>query len=148
MIHRIHMGTKLADKPYVLGGFPVPSVANPGGTPIDFSATRFPGDPKACWACHEGTTYMLPLPAGLLPSRTQVLSCADPEPMDPTKYCATRKVDSEETLGPISTACVGCHNSPSAIGHAQSMTGSAHRESCTTCHGTGRTWDLQRYHQP
>src|SRR6185295_8659423 len=67
MIHKIHIGEKLAQQPYVLGGFPAPTPANPGGTPLSFGEVRFPGDIKSCPTCHAGATYLLPLGAAVLP---------------------------------------------------------------------------------
>jgi OmcA/MtrC family decaheme c-type cytochrome len=148
-IHRIHMGEDLADKPYILYGFPAPSAATPGGTPIDFAEVRYPGDRKACWACHEGTSYALPLSgAGRLPSKIQTLACTEDPAADADSYCATRVVESETLIYPEAAACTGCHNAPSAIAHAQVMTAPGGAESCATCHGPGASYDVELVHAP
>lgn len=145
MVHKIHRGEDLAQG-YVLGGFPGPTAANPAGTPVDFGTVAFPGNQKACWACHAGTSYMLPLPAGQLPTKTaQILSCADPT-LDPTKYCTTRTVQSETFMAPVGAACTACHDKPATIAHAKVMTAPDGSESCETCHGLGKQWDVQAVH--
>src|SRR5262249_28596615 len=89
LIHKIHMGDALTQQPYVIGGSPPPTPANPAGTPMDFGAVRYPGDRKACPACHAGATYTLPLVATALPVLSEVLACTDPSP-NPVSYCQNR----------------------------------------------------------
>jgi len=145
MVHKIHRGDQLAQG-YVLGAFPGPSPALPGGTPVDFGKVRFPGKTNACWACHAGTSYMLPLPAGLLPTKmSQTLTCNDASP-NPALYCASRSVTAESFLSPIGAACTACHDKPSTTAHAQSMTAPNGTEACETCHGIGKQWDVQVVH--
>jgi len=145
-VHRIHMGEKLQSKPYVLGGFPAPSTTLPGGTPVTFSDVAYPGDQRACWACHVGTSYMLPLPSTVLPARTQILQCND-SPLDPTKYCTDRTVKSETPLSPAGAACTGCHDAKSTEAHVRTNAlpdGTA--ETCVLCHGLGKLKDVQVAH--
>ncbi len=145
MVHRIHRGNQLANG-YVLGGFPAPTVSNPGGTPVDFGTVAFPGNLKACWACHAGTSYQLPLPSGLLPTvMTETLQCND-NPLVSTTYCSNRTVQSQSLLQPIGAACTGCHDADSTVAHAQIMTTQQGVESCETCHGLGKQWDVQAVH--
>jgi OmcA/MtrC family decaheme c-type cytochrome len=145
MVHKIHRGDQLTQG-YVLGGYPPPSTSNPGGTPVDFGTVQFPGNLKACWACHAGTSYQLPLPSGLLPTKTeQVLQCDD-NPLVSSVYCTSRSVQSESFLQPIGAACTGCHDAASTVAHAQLMTTQQGVESCETCHGLGAQWDVQAVH--
>jgi OmcA/MtrC family decaheme c-type cytochrome len=145
LVHKIHRGDQLTQG-YVVGGYPPPSAASPAGTPVDFGTVGYPGDLRACWACHASTSYALPLPDGLLPTKTQqVLSCADPT-LDPGTYCTTRVVASESFLAPASAACTACHDEPSSVAHARVMTASDGTESCATCHGFGAQWDVQAVH--
>jgi OmcA/MtrC family decaheme c-type cytochrome len=146
-IHKIHMGEELT-LPYFLGGFPAPSKANPAGTPIDFGEVRYPGDHKACWTCHKGDSYMLPLPQGLLPSKLQTLACTEDPAADADAYCDVRVVESETLLFPETAACTSCHDAPAAKAHAETATTSSGAEACATCHGPGKDYDVQRVHQP
>lgn len=147
MIHRIHMGEDLT-QPYVLGGFPAPTKANPAGTPIDFGEVRYPGDRNACWTCHTGPTYMLPLPSNLLPKKTQTLTCAEDPAADADNYCDLRVVASEKILPPETAACTGCHDAPYVQAHAETMTSASGIEACATCHGPGAEFDVQKVHAP
>lgn len=145
LVHKIHRGNKL-DQGYVLGSYPPPTPTNPGGTPVDFGTVGFPGDLRACWSCHAGTTYRLPLSPGQLPTKTmQVLACND-RPLNPLNYCTSRTVQSESFLQPIGAACTGCHDKPATVAHVQIMTATDGTESCETCHGNGAQWDVQRVH--
>jgi OmcA/MtrC family decaheme c-type cytochrome len=145
LVHKIHRGNDL-EQGYVVGSFPAPTTTNPGGTPVDFGKVAFPGNLRACWACHSGTTYQLPLPAGLLPTKTkQVLACND-LPLNPASYCNSRTVQSESFLQPVSAACTACHDKPANVAHAQIMTAPDGTESCETCHGSGAQWDVQVVH--
>lgn len=147
LVHKIHMGEELTQQPYIVGAFPAPSKANPAGTPTDFGEVRFPGDKRACWACHKGTSYELPLPLTNVPVKsTQTLTCLDPMPWDPTAYCNNRQVVSETFIGPTSAACTACHDKPATAVHAQIMSNAQNQESCATCHGPGADWDVQKVH--
>ncbi|MBK8254782.1 MAG: OmcA/MtrC family decaheme c-type cytochrome [Polyangiaceae bacterium] len=147
-IHKIHTGEELAVKPYILGGFPAPTKANPAGTPIDFGEVRFPGDRSACWTCHKNESYMLPLPNGLLPTKFQTLACIEDPAADADAYCDQRVVQSESFLSPETAACTGCHNSKAAMAHAETNTTASGAEACATCHGPGKDFDVQRVHEP
>jgi OmcA/MtrC family decaheme c-type cytochrome len=147
-IHRIHTGEELSQQPYILGGNPAPTKANPAGTPVDFGEVRFPGDRKACWTCHKGDSYMVPLPDGTLPSKMQTLACIEDPAADADAYCDQRVVQSESFLWPETSACTGCHDSKAAVAHAQTNTTPSGAEACAACHGPGRDFDVQRVHQP
>lgn len=147
MIHRIHMGEELT-QPYILGGNPLPTTANPAGTLLDFGEVRYPGDPKACWACHTADSYMLPLPEGLLPSKTQLLGCADDPLADADNYCSVRTVVQESLIPPETAACTGCHDAPHVVAHAMTNTAPGGIEACATCHGPGKELDVQAVHAP
>ncbi len=146
LVHKIHRGSQLAQG-YVVGGLPGPTMENPEGTPVDFGKVLYPGDLRACWACHAATSYLPPLPGGLLPTVTEeTIACNDPT-LDPTNYCSSVSVASQPTLPPMTTACTACHDSPSDIAHAEANISSG-SESCLTgsCHGAGETWDVQTAH--
>ena len=147
MVHRIHMGNALTE-PYVLGGNPTPTRTNPAGTPIDFGEVRYPGDRNACWTCHTGPSYQLPLPSDLLPKKTQTLTCTEDPTADADAYCDSRIVQSEKTIPPETAACTGCHDAPYVVAHAETMTSASGIEACATCHGPGAEFDVQKIHAP
>lgn len=148
MIHRIHMGEDLTE-PYMLFGFPAPTKANPAGTPINFGEVRYPGDRKACWACHAGATYTLPLVKGLTAAKVgQALQCTEDPAADPDSYCDQRVVAKEMFMQPEAAACTGCHDAPYVQAHAETMTSASGVEACATCHGPGADFDVQRVHAP
>ncbi len=141
------MGASLTQQPYVIGGYPGPTPQNPGGTPEDFGADLYPGDLKACPACHAGATYVLPLGDGLLPSMSEVLACDDPS-LDPTSYCQDRVVASQTFTPPTTAVCTACHDAPYVVAHAETNTAPGGIEGCATCHGPGTQWDVQLVHAP
>lgn len=147
MIHRIHMGEELT-QPYVLGGNPTPTKANPLGTPVDFGEVRYPGDRNACWTCHTGATYTLPLDSKLLPKKTQILTCIEDPLADADNYCDQRSVLSEKIIPPETATCTGCHDAPYVMAHAETMTNASGIEACATCHGPGAEFDVQKVHAP
>lgn len=148
LIHKIHTGEDLSQKPYVLGGFPAPTRTAPLGTPIDFGEVRFPGDRRVCVTCHLPGTFTVPLPQGLLPTVQQVLSCTEPPSADEDLFCDTRTVAQVSLTPPETAACTGCHDAPAVAAHGTTMTSSTGAESCAACHGAGRELDVVQVHQP
>jgi OmcA/MtrC family decaheme c-type cytochrome len=142
-VHKIHRGDKLTQQPYVLGAYPAPTTQSPAGTPTDFGTTAFPGAINVCPTCHAGATYLLPLAAGVQPSLSEVLTCNDPNPVA-TAYCNNRAVSQSIYTPPTSAVCTACHDAPYTVAHAVQM--SQGGESCATCHGTGKPWDVQLVH--
>jgi OmcA/MtrC family decaheme c-type cytochrome len=120
MIHRIHAGENGAN-PFIVG-------AN------DFGEVRFPGDRQDCLNCHVKSHYTLPLPA-LLPSHMTMI--------DSTK---ARVASSDYYVQATTAACTGCHDSDSAVTHAVSMTTAQGKESCATCHGANKAYDIDVVH--
>ncbi|CAN5216323.1 OmcA/MtrC family decaheme c-type cytochrome [soil metagenome] len=149
MIHKIHRGEELT-QPYILGGFPLPSVANPGGTPNDFSDIRYPRAIIECEACHATKNWTLPLVASTAyaPSQSGLMGCAAGGGSDPTQYCANPfwTVTSLLTIGPATSVCTSCHDSRDVAAHAEVNTTLGGIESCATCHGTGAAYDVGALH--
>jgi OmcA/MtrC family decaheme c-type cytochrome len=95
-----------------------------GGTD-DFSDVVFPGDLRNCDSCHVDDSYALPLPANL----EFVVTPADPITL----------------MGPTTAACLSCHDSSSAAVHASTNSNDL-GEACASCHGTGKTYDVEKVH--
>jgi OmcA/MtrC family decaheme c-type cytochrome len=123
MVHRIHMGTQLT-QPYVFAG---DVIAN---------NVEFPGQPQACTTCHESLPN-LPLPEGRLPSLSKTYTCTDPAPLSTSAQCQTYATVNVYTP-PMTAACTGCHDSPSTLAHAETMTTSSGVEACAACHAPGQ----------
>ena len=149
MLHKIHAGTKLTE-PYVIGGFPLPTIANPGGSPNDFAADRYPRPLTDCQACHTSKNWTLPLTASTayLPSTSVTMACSEPPGNDTTNYCDSPfwTVTSTTTTPPQTSACTSCHDAPYTLAHAQLNTAPSGVESCATCHCAGMVEDVTLFH--
>jgi len=91
----------------------------------DFSHIEFTGDLRNCDACHVNDSEQLPLPTGLLPQIT------------PNFWW--------DPIEPAAAACLSCHDGDDAAAHAYANT-SFFGESCTTCHGEGKSAAVDKVH--
>jgi OmcA/MtrC family decaheme c-type cytochrome len=119
MIHKIHTGEELTANggSLTIYGF--------GGSKNDFTEVRFPGDRRDCSTCHVNGSEQLPLQAGLL-------QVSDPRGLIPS-------------VGPITSACTGCHVSRPAASHALANT-STLGESCAVCHSPQGEFSVDKVH--
>jgi hypothetical protein len=123
-IHKLHTGDDLTHTPYIIYGF--------GNSANDFSDVHFPGDRRDCAACHKGTTYLLPLPAGVHATLVTQVNAGN-----------------ETVIGnipPTQDACLACHDSDAALAHAETNTTGAGAEACEVCHGAGAIADVAVVH--
>lgn len=116
LIHKIHTGHDLSQD-FTVYGF--------GGRRHNFNEVHFPGDTRNCAKCHVGNSYTIPLPKGLLPTQTPR------DYLNPTQ--------------PVAAACLACHDTPEAAGHAFVNT-APFAESCAVCHKEGAEFAVTRVH--
>ena len=116
MIHKIHRGAEL-ENGYVVYGH--------NNSVHDYGHVEYVGDLRNCDACHVDDSQLLPLPAGL--------------------SSVTTPADLWSPMGPVTAACVSCHDSDAAKAHADNNT-SEYGEACSTCHGTGKTYAVEKVH--
>ncbi len=132
LIHKIHTGEELEQKPYVVYGFGLPPT---NFTRFDFSEVRYPGDRRNCQTCHLPGTFLIPPFPGQ--ARGAVLAHLDPA-------TGNEVIDGRE--GPITSACTSCHDSAVAKAHAATQTTSAGHEACAVCHAEGRSFPVSGVH--
>jgi OmcA/MtrC family decaheme c-type cytochrome len=133
LVHRIHDGVNAAadspKNPYIVVGF--------GGSINNFSGILFPVMSPAgeatymqnCAMCHVNSTEQNDLP--LMGNLNQVT--------DPQGWI--------NPVGPISSACSGCHVSKDEASHFLANTDSL-GESCAVCHSAGAQFAVDAEHVP
>ncbi|MBI4464879.1 MAG: OmcA/MtrC family decaheme c-type cytochrome [Acidobacteria bacterium] len=114
-VHRNHRGRKLEEEYRTFTS---------SGTTL-WNENRFPGDQRNCAKCHLGDSYKLPLPEGLAWT-------------DAPRFFYS-------PVGPIASACLGCHNGKSAAAHAYQMT-APFGEGCPSCHGEAGKFAVSQVH--
>lgn len=117
MVHKIHRGAELENLPYIVYGY--------RSSVHDYSDVHFPGDLRDCEACHVDDSYKLPLPEGAAPTHA------------PSAYITD--------MGPETATCLSCHDGFAAAAHADANTGGL-GESCSACHGDGKSHSVEKVH--
>jgi OmcA/MtrC family decaheme c-type cytochrome len=110
----------------------------------DEEHVHFPGQLNDCTICHAEDTYALPLSADVLGSTIDTGE-DHRSPLD------------DSVITPTAAACSSCHDGASAQQHMEQNGASFGTtqaaiddgdvvEQCGTCHGSGRTYDVDRVH--
>jgi OmcA/MtrC family decaheme c-type cytochrome len=128
MVHKIHTGEKMSaefNTQYTIVGF--------GGSHNDFTEVRYPtmspsggvGDTAKCDMCHVNNS----------------------ETVFPIGKNAVADTQGKLNPAPATTsACTACHQTTSALAHAQAQTDGKFGESCDVCHAAGADFDVQKMH--
>jgi OmcA/MtrC family decaheme c-type cytochrome len=140
MIHKIHTGENLTQKPYTIIGF--------RGSVNDFSDVRFPGDRGDCQECHLDQTFLLNPGHGILGS--DILQTTERE------IDSSKNVTKTFLTTPIVSTCTSCHDNLGVNANGDGLTGENHsiksivasENECVTCHGAGEAVDVQNVHLP
>lgn len=114
MIHKIHTGEELNQKPYIIYGY--------RGSVNEFDTVLYPTDRRVCQNCH--------VPQSQLPEFLH-------QGAQPVVVSQNGKVLS--STPPLAAICTACHDSAQAVSHAQSNTAPDGSESCVLCHASGQT---------
>ncbi len=91
----------------------------------DFSNIHFTGDLRNCDACHVNGTQNVPIADGALPTITNNAWWTP--------------------MAPQAAACLSCHDDDDSAAHAYSNT-AFFGESCSTCHGEGKSASVDKVH--
>jgi OmcA/MtrC family decaheme c-type cytochrome len=141
MIHAIHAGSA------VKHGFRENGIVVYGfrGSINDFSEVSLPSgieNLKNCERCHTGSTYEVPLYENALP--TTILTAIEDDPTD------------DENITPTASVCASCHDGDVDRSHMEgngavfdyvSATDPPFVETCSVCHGVGKSADLAVAHR-
>lgn len=139
MIHAIHAdGKREIPFDFIRGS----SAGGGGGQGLHLLGSfGFFGRAGECTACHTPGTYMPDdVPPGALWS-TLVAR--------PTATVATFNPAANLRTGPVSAACFSCHDSVTAVNHMAGNVANVRgvaTETCVTCHGAGRSADVDVVH--
>ena len=128
------------------------------GLYYNWSEVTFPGNAGKCLTCHKPGTFGVPVPEGAL-ATTDRTTTGDPDEDRAAIQGARDSVpnDTDLVITPVSAACYSCHDSSSAATHMELNGGAVKKpradvaalqmvESCSVCHGAGRTADVISVH--
>ena len=153
MIHGIHGAeTRTTDYEFVRGGF--------RQNPYNFSDVVFPAGANDCLRCHKSESFEVPLDDNTLLTTDRTTGVADGNDPDRDAVLAARASvpnDTDFVITPTGAACYACHDSADAKAHMEQngaaindnrsdVTASGSVETCSVCHGTGKTADLAVVH--
>ena len=93
----------------------------------NYQDVGFPGDLRVCTSCHATDTYQVDN-VGAVATVANTGGIITP------------------AAQPITAACMGCHDTKAAAGHAMSNTDPAFGESCVVCHGKSAEFAVDKVH--
>jgi len=107
MIHKIHTGANLNNKPYLFCGFPC---ENLGAPPDDFSEVGFPQSTKNCVVCHDPANPATPQAINIAnaPTAKTCASCHDNLAFDETGLTNANR--NHLGLAQPNSTCAACHS--------------------------------------
>ncbi|MGB7293297.1 MAG: OmcA/MtrC family decaheme c-type cytochrome [Thermodesulfobacteriota bacterium] len=149
MIHKIHTGEDLTNKPYLLYSPPRGTFPDQVERPVDFSEVRFPGDRRDCETCHLAGTNLLDAGRGVLGSG--VLPSTNHEFI---REESNKTVTETFFTEPVIAACTACHDSLVVNEAGDALTGENHPGgaqpdgACVGCHGVGEFLGVKEVHLP
>jgi OmcA/MtrC family decaheme c-type cytochrome len=130
------------------------------GIPYNWGHVKFPGRAGDCLTCHKPGTYEVPLSDNSLLTTNRTTGVAGGNDVDGAAVTAARNTVPNATdfvITPTAAACFACHDSQLAQVHmrqngaainnnrsAPEVTNSF--ETCSLCHGPGRSADLAVVH--
>jgi hypothetical protein len=131
MIHAMHTAR------FLEGYRETNNLVNPGKLSIvgfnnglnDFSEILLPIDPRQCTTCHADGGQ----------------SCSSSAACAVGQECSAGKCVNTAWLSPSAAACLSCHDSAAAAGHAALNTWGA-VETCTVCHDRGAAYSPDKVH--
>ncbi|MGH7900844.1 MAG: OmcA/MtrC family decaheme c-type cytochrome [Thermodesulfobacteriota bacterium] len=151
MIHKIHRGEDLANKPYLLYAPPGGTFPNQFERADDFAEIRFPGDLRDCEACHLSGTHILNPGRGILGDG--ILLTTNREFV---RGETTKTVTETFFTSPIISVCTSCHDELGVNETGDALTGENHsianivasENDCVECHGAGEPLGVENVHLP
>ena len=133
LIHKIHRGDDLEQKPYYVYGF---GAAPANFTKHDFSEVRFSGDLTDCETCHLEETFLIPPYPGS--ARGTLVAHINP---------ADSSLVVDGVTAPITSVCLSCHDSDAVVAHAETQTAPSGGEACEVCHSEDRLAPVSAAHR-
>jgi OmcA/MtrC family decaheme c-type cytochrome len=146
MVHGIHAGEERSDPFNFIRSAPnpIPPATSPGGGAgvYEFGEVVYPGKLADCQGCHKAGTANYDVVTNANAMWSTQKSNADlgtqGAVLDPKLY---------SRLGPNTAACGSCHDSDEAKAHFNLNTSfGLGSESCSVCHGPGRSEDVAVVH--
>ncbi|BDG06978.1 OmcA/MtrC family decaheme c-type cytochrome [Anaeromyxobacter paludicola] len=134
MLHKIHTGENLdLSQPYFVSG-------------TYFGDKAFPGTRANCAICHQANTFTLDaMPSNASPTLYQQIAA-------PAAGVSGGDASALGIVGPMGSACLGCHDHSDSVAHVQAMTNGWNTaspvESCTVCHQESSQFSVTSLHAP